>query len=191
LLNSEDLNGDILIGYFGTRVGWPRLPKFMQFFLPDMFRRVTAFDLPLGEIESDKRTLKYKSRKQFKRFIKRLAIYFNAYKPEKEISELLGEIDIYFRTASLKFEKIYILQHHQYEDGRLAFETRIYNNYYYEILDFARSQNKENIEVIELPKEFLKAGNYLGDNLHLSMHGHVALSKIFIEKIYNDDTIQS
>lgn len=183
ILASREITGEILIGYFGTRLGWPRIPIFMQWFLPEIFKRPTAFDLSVKFRADPRKPIKYIFRSFIKRFLKQLAVHLNLYKPEKKISELLEEIQLFFRIASEKFEKIYFIQHHHLEDGRLAFESQTYNSYYISILNFVRIQSEVEIEVIELPAEFFNPRNYLPDNLHLSMQGHVELSQILVQRL--------
>jgi hypothetical protein len=155
----------------------------MKFFLPGVLRRTTAFDLPIRVQVNRRTSIKYKFRGYIKKIVKHLAIHLDLYKPEKTLGELLEEIKIFLRIASEKFEKVYFIQHHHLEDGRLQFESQVYQEYYLGILDFVRTQRDVNIEVIELPGDFLDQRNYLPDSLHLSLQGHVELCHLIVRSL--------
>ena len=181
ILDPTEVAGDILIAYFGTRVGWPRISKLMALMLPAKLGGITALDLPVRVRENQRKTFKNVVKKLIKRFIKQVAIRSYTYKPEKPIDELLKELQSFLQQAAEKFDIIYYLQHHHLEVDRLKSESRIYNAYYDQILKFAFEQTHLRVEVIELPVNFFKPTNFLHDNVHLSAEGHMKLSELLIK----------
>jgi len=181
ILDPKEVAGNILIAYFGTRVGWPRIPKLMTLMLPTKFRRITALDLPVRTRENQRKSFKYVFMKLTKSFIRQVAIRSHSYKPAKPIDELLKDMNSFLERAAEKFDIICYLQHHHLEVNRLAHESRIYNAYYDEILKFLHEQTRPGFEVIKLPAGFFKPTNFLPDNVHLSAEGHIELSQLLIK----------
>lgn len=172
ILYDRDFCGDILILYFGTRIGWPKISDQLRSKLPYRLKNNGYLDLPahysVRKGSTQRRFLKRIARQS----IKILGILFRQYKPELPKDKILNDLDLLLTLAAKNFKHVIYIQHHHLSSWRLGYESKKYDAYYGSLLNAVRSRSEENIYLIEMPKDIFSFEYFLPDLVHFSALGH-------------------
>jgi lysophospholipase L1-like esterase len=104
------------------------------------------------------------------------------YRPVTSLHEIQDQVSAVSKIALSKAHKVVWIQHNPIQSNRIVLERSIYRRYYREIIDALSPMVSENFKVMQLPRNFLKAENYLLDGVHLSVQGHMELAELIEEK---------
>jgi hypothetical protein len=180
VLQENDYQGDILILYFGTRIGWPKISRSLERIWPINFKNEGY--LELSAFHSNRKFAQFRRGKRtvYRNLAKFLGILLNQYKPEIPLKRCLSDLDLLFATSTQRFEKVIFLQHHHLSSNRLKYENSKYEKFYYSLLSFARGRSERNLVVLELPSDIYSNRYFLGDCVHLNREGHEKLGLFFL-----------
>jgi hypothetical protein len=82
ILRNSKFNGNTLILYFGTRIGWPRIDNSFSRFFPYKVKNGGYLDLPVFKSVRNGAKMRRISRRISRILIKSLGILFKQYKPD-------------------------------------------------------------------------------------------------------------
>ena len=172
ILYGRDLRGEILILYFGTRIGWPKISNQFKKNLPYKLGNNGFLDLPayysVRKSSRRRRVLK----RIIRMFIKSLGILFKQYKPELPKEKMLSDLDHLLTMAAKNFDHVFYIQHHHLSSRRLKYESKKYDAYYELLFNAVRSRSEVNIHLVEMPKDIFTSEFFLPDCVHFSEQGH-------------------
>ena len=154
----ESLNtADVLVLYFGTSVGWPRISRKMEDHLRPELLKQTSFHLPVYKSEDFYNRFKAKLR-HFERNVLKLALFpFGLYRPRQSLEDL--------------------------PDLVTAIQRKIYSRFYRDILKEIYVHQSSHFRIITLDKSFLVQENFLIDGVHLSALGHQRMADLIYSEI--------
>ena len=164
---------DILILHFGTSTAWPR----------SLIKFSFSFHQPPKIYVGD---VRYKISKNLKlrvrNIIKYVLFFAGLYRPVTSFREIQDQVSAVSKIALSKAHKVVWIQHQSIHTSRIVLERSLYRRYYREIIDALSPLISENFRVLQLPKNFLRADNFLLDGVHLTAQGHKELAELIEEK---------
>ena len=180
----EELNDtDVLVLYFGTSVGWPRISRKMEGHLrPDLLES-TSFHIPVYRSKSFRKRVKGKLRHLERNALKIILFPFGLYRPRHSLEDLPNLITAIEHLAERKSHLIIWVQHNSLGYRRLWLERKIYNKYYAEILRSLEKHKSPHFRVLTPHKDFITQENYLVDGVHLSEIGHQRMANLIYAEI--------
>ena len=180
----EDLqNTDVLVLYFGTSVGWPRISRRMEDHLRPELNLPTSFHLPVHKSLKFANRFKSKFRHFERNVLKWILFPFGLYKPRHSLEDLPNLIMAIEHLAVKKSHLIIWVQHNSLGYKRLWLERAIYKRYYKEILKTLELYKSPHFRILTPNNGFLIQENYLVDGVHLSEIGHLRMGKLISEEI--------
>lgn len=183
VINQVRKEGDILILYFGTRIGWPKISKTISAVLPFLKKNSGYLDLSIKEKESEVHKFHKVIKNCRRNSIKFIGILFRQYKPVIPLSKSIVDLRNLLLESESKYKTIIYIQHHHFFSNRLRYETRRYEKIYHGLLQSAESLDLANLYVIEFPRDLLRADFFLPDCVHFSKMGHHTFGKFMAQKI--------
>ena len=175
--------GDVLVLYFGTSVGWPRISRKMENHLRPELLKPTSFHLPVYKSEVFYNRFKAKLR-HFERNVLKLALFpFGLYRPRQSLEDLPDLVATINHLAEKKSGLIIWVQHNSLGYKRLWLERKIYSRFYREILKEIYFHQSSHFRIITLDKSFLVQENFLIDGVHLSALGHQRMADLIYSEI--------
>lgn len=182
----DELNHtDILVLYFGTSVGWPRISRKLENHLRPELMTSTAFHLPVYKSVKLTNRLKAKIRHLERNILKLIMFPFGLYRPRHSLEDLPNLIQAIQHIADKKSNLIIWVQHNSLGYRRLWLEQIIYKRYYKEILETLQKFRSPHFRILTPSKEFLVQENFLIDGVHLSELGHARMGKLIAKEIEN------
>jgi hypothetical protein len=180
----ESLNTtDILVLYFGTSVGWPRISRKMIGHLQPELLKPTSFHLPVYKSEVFYNRFKAKLR-HFERNVLKLALFpFGLYRPRQSLEDLPDLVTAIQHLAEKKSGLIIWVQHHSLGYKRLWLERKIYSRFYRDIMKEIYTHRSPHFRIITLDKSFLVQENFLIDGVHFSAIGHHRMADLIYSEI--------
>jgi hypothetical protein len=180
----QDLEtSDLLVLHFGTSVGWPEpVVKIGHKFGMDLHNDHSFQQPPKKYSGTLKRRLGKSAKLKIRNLIKYLLFLLGLYKPRASLKEMGDQVGVVARIARQKAEKVIWIQHQSIQTSRIVLERSLYRHYYREIISALSPMVSENFKVLQLPKNFLRAENYLLDGVHLTAQGHKELADLIEEK---------
>ena len=180
----ESLNtADVLVMYFGTSVGWPRISRKMENHLRPELLKQTSFHLPVYKSEVFYNRFKAKLR-HFERNVLKLALFpFGLYRPRQSLEDLPDLVTAIKHLAEKKSGLIIWVQHNSLGYKRLWLERKIYSRFYRDILKEIYTHQSPHFRSIVLDKSFLTQENFLIDGVHLSALGHQRVADLIYSEI--------
>ena len=180
----ESLNTtDVLVLYFGTSVGWPRISRKMEDHLRPELLKQTSFHLPVYKSEVFYNRFKAKLR-HLKRNVLKLALFpFGLYRPRQSLEDLPDLVTAIQHLAEKKSGLIIWVQHNSLGYQRLWLERKIYSRFYRDILKEIYIHQSSHFRIITLDKSFLVQENFLIDGVHLSALGHQRMADLIYSEI--------
>ena len=145
ILNDRELGGEMLIFYFGTRMGWPKLSKRISAFLPYKRKNHGYLDIPAYYSARKSSRVRRILKRTTRMLIKSLGILLRQYKPDLPKDKVLNDLDTLLTMAAKKFTRVIYIQHHHLSTRRLRYEAKIYENFYISLISAVRSRPEENI----------------------------------------------
>jgi hypothetical protein len=180
----DDLNHvDVLVLFFGTSVGWPRISRKMEDHLRPELLTSTTFHLPVYKSVKFSKRLKAKCRHLERNALKLILFPFGLYKPRHSLEDLPNLIKALDHIAERKSNLIIWVQHNSLGYRRLWLEQKIYKRYYREILQELHKYESPHFRILTPSKDFLVQENYLLDGVHLSEIGHARMGKVISDEI--------
>jgi hypothetical protein len=174
---------DILVLYFGTSVGWPRISRKMIDHLQPELLKPTSFHLPVYKSEVFYNRFKAKLR-YFERNVLKLVFFpFGLYRPRQSLEDLPDLVNAIQHLAEKKSGLIIWIQHYSLNYARLWLERKIYSRFYREIIKEISTYQSPHFKIIILEKSFLVQENFLLDGLHLSALGHQRMADLIYSEI--------
>ena len=180
----DDLDhADILVLYFGTSVGWPRISRRIENHLRPELLTSTAFHLPVYKsskfINRAKATVRH-----LERYILKVLLFpFGLYKPRHSLEDLPDLINAIEHIADRKSNLIIWVQHNSLGYRRLWLEQKIYKRYYGDILKILEMHRSPHFRILTPGSDFLIQENYLLDGVHLSEVGHKRMGEVISREI--------
>jgi hypothetical protein len=171
ILRNSKINGDTLILYFGTRIGWPRIGNSFSRFFPYKIKNGGYLDLPVFNSVAKGARMRRILRRISRILIKSLGILFKQYKPDLPKDKVLKDLDLLLTFAASNFNRVIYIQHHHLSTKRLKYESNKYENYYSLLLGAVRLRFESNIVLIEMPKDIFAEKFFLPDGVHFSNLG--------------------
>ena len=180
----ESLNTtDVLVLYFGTSVGWPRISRKMEDHLRPELLKQTSFHLPVYKSEVFYNRFKAKLR-HFERNVLKLALFpFGLYRPRQSLEDLPDLITAIQHLAEKKASLIIWVQHNSLGYKRLWLERKIYSRFYRDILKQIYTHRSPHFRIKILDKSFLVQENFLIDGVHLSALGHQRVADLIYSEV--------
>ena len=181
----EDLEfSDLLILHFGTSVGWPEPVVKMGHKLGMDLHNDHSFQQPPKKYSGDllrrmSKTLKLRTRNA----IKYLLFILGLYRPRASLKEMEDQVGVVARISRHKASKVLWIQHQSIQTSRILLEQAFYRRYYRKIIDALKPMESNDFSILELPRHFITAENYLLDGVHLTERGHQELAKLIEEKL--------
>ena len=163
---------EILIMYFGTSIGWPRISRKMENYLKPEMLTSTTFDIPLYKSVILSHRIKAKIRHLERNLFKLILYPFGLYKPRHSLEDLPNLIKAIEHIADRKSCLIIWVQHNALGYRRLWLERKSYKRYYKEILSELGKEKSPHFRILSPGNEFLVQENYALDGVHLSELGH-------------------
>ena len=163
---------EILIMYFGTSVGWPRISRKMENHLRPEMLTSTTFHIPLYKSIILSHRIKAKIRHLERNLFKLILYPFGLYKPRHSLEDLPNLIKAIEHIADRKSCLIIWVQHNSLGYRRLWLERHVYKRYYKEILSELDKEKSPHFRILSPGKDFLVQENYSLDGVHLSELGH-------------------
>lgn len=180
----DDLNHtDILVLYFGTSVGWPRISRKMENHLRPELLTSTAFHIPVYKSKKLSNRIKAKIRHLERNLLKFFMFPFGLYRPRHSLEDLPNLIQAIEHIADRKSNLIIWVQHNSLGYRRLWLEQKIYKRYYREIISELEMHKSPHFRILTPGKDFLVQENYLLDGVHLSELGHERMGKMIADEI--------
>lgn len=180
----ENLNEtDVLVLYFGTSVGWPRISRKLEGHLRPELLASTAFHLPVFKSIKLINRIKAKIRHIERHILKLLLFPFGLYRPRHSLEDLPSLISAIEHLAERKSHLIIWVQHNSLGYRRLWLERKIYNRYYKEILNCLQKHRSPHFRILTPESSFLIQENYLLDGVHLSEIGHQRMAELIYTEI--------
>jgi hypothetical protein len=180
----DELNEtDILVLYFGTSVGWPRISRKMENHLRPELLTSTAFHLPVYKSPKFVNRVRAKLRHIERNLLKLIMFPLGLYKPRHSLEDLPNLIQAIEHIADKKFQLIIWVQHNSLGYRRLWLEQKIYKRYYLEILKELEKHKSPHFRILTPSREFLVQENYLLDGVHLSEIGHARMGEMISKEI--------
>ena len=172
MLRLNNFRGEILILYFGTRVGWPRISKNLATFFPKLSKNERY--LELSAFRSTRKFASFRRGKKifFRNFAKFIGIFLNQYRPDIPLKKCLTDLDLLFAESTQRFKRVIFLQHHHLNSNRLRYENSKYDKFYNSILSFASERFEKNLIIVELPSDIFSSRYFLSDCVHFNLEGH-------------------
>jgi len=169
----DELNHtEILIMYFGTSIGWPRISRKMENYLKPEMLTSTTFDIPLYKSVILSHRIKAKIRHLERNLFKLILYPFGLYKPRHSLEDLPNLIKAIEHIADRKSCLIIWVQHNALGYRRLWLERKSYKRYYKEILSELGKEKSPHFRILSPGNDFLVQENYALDGVHLSELGH-------------------
>lgn len=180
----ENLNtADVIILYFGTSVGWPRISRKMEGHLRPELLEQTSFHLPVYKSEFFYNRFKAKLR-HFERNVLKLALFpFGLYRPRQSLEDLPDMVTAIQHLAEKKSGLIIWVQHNSLGYKRLWLERKVYSRFYREILKEIHIHRSPHFRIVTLDKSFLAQENFLIDGVHLSALGHQRVADLIYSEV--------
>ncbi len=176
-------SADVLVIYFGTSVGWPRISRKMEGHLRPQLLKQTSFHLPVYKSEVFYNRFKVKLR-HFERNVLKLALFpFGLYRPRQSLEDLPDLIAAIHHLAEKKSGLIIWVQHNSLGYKRLWLERKIYSRFYRDILKEIYTHQSPHFRIITLDKSSLVQENFLIDGVHLSALGHQRMADLIYSEI--------
>jgi|688.fasta_scaffold387643_2 hypothetical protein len=172
ILCRPESNGELLILYFGTRIGWPRIGKLFDKFLLFELKNSGYLDLSVFNSLRKGARMRRISKRITRILLKSLGILLRLYKPELPKDKVLQDLDLLLTIAAKNFNWVIYIQHHHLSTRRLRYESKKYEKYYSLLLSAVRSRPESNILLVEMPKDIFSAKFFLLDCVHYSDLGH-------------------
>jgi hypothetical protein len=172
ILCRPESNGELLILYFGTRIGWPRIGKLFDKFLLFELKNSGYLDLSVFNSLRKGARMRRISKRITRILLKSLGILLRLYKPELPKGKVLQDLDLLLTIAAKNFNWVIYIQHHHLSTRRLRYESKKYEKYYSLLLSAVRSRPESNILLVEMPKDIFSAKFFLLDCVHYSELGH-------------------
>jgi hypothetical protein len=163
---------EILIMYFGTSIGWPRISRKMENHLRPEMLTSTTFHIPLYKSIILNHRIKAKIRHLERNLFKFILYPFGLYKPRHSLEDLPNLIKAIEHIADRKSCLIIWVQHNSLGYRRLWLERHVYKRYYKEILSELDKEKSPHFRILSPGKDFLVQENYSLDGVHLSELGH-------------------
>ena len=180
----ESLNDtDILVLFFGTSVGWPRISRKMEGHLRPELLESTSFHLSVYTSKKFQNRVKAKIRHLERNALKLILFPFGLYRPRHSLEDLPNLIAAIDHLAERKSHLIIWVQHNSLGYRRLWLERKVYNRYYLEILKSLENYRSPHFRVITPDNNFLIQENYLVDGVHLSEIGHQRMANLIHAEI--------
>ena len=176
-------SADVLVIYFGTSVGWPRISRKMEGHLRPQLLKQTSFHLPVYKSEVFYNRFKVKLR-HFERNVLKLALFpFGLYRPRQSLEDLPDLVTAIQHLAEKKSGLIIWVQHNSLGYKRLWLERKIYSRFYRAILKEIYTHQSSHFRIITLDKSSLVQENFLIDGVHLSALGHQRMADLIYSEI--------
>lgn len=180
----EELNNsDVLVLYFGTSVGWPRISRKMEGHLRPELLESTSFHLPVYSSKKFTNRVKAKIRHLERNALKIILFPFGLYRPRNSLEDLPNLITAIEHLAERKSHLIIWVQHNSLGYRRLWLERKVYGRYYSEILKSLENFRSPHFRVLTPDNNFLIQENYLLDGVHLSEIGHQRMANLIYAEI--------
>lgn len=180
----ESLNDtDILVLFFGTSVGWPRISRKMEGHLRPELLESTSFHLPVYTSKKFQNRLKAKLRHLERNALKLILFPFGLYRPRHSLEDLPNLITAIEHLAERKSHLIIWVQHNSLGYRRLWLERKVYHRYYSEILECLENFRSPHFRILTPDDNFLIQENYLVDGVHLSEMGHERMANLIYAEI--------
>ena len=176
-------NTDVLVLYFGTSVGWPRISRKMEGHLRPELLESTTFHLPVFKSTKLVNRVKAKIRRYERNILKVVLFPFGLYRPRHSLEDLPNLITAIEHLAERKCHLIIWVQHNSLRYGRLWLERKIYNRYYLEILETLQIHKSPHFRIVTPDETFLIQENYSVDGLHLNELGHQRMASLINSEI--------
>ena len=174
---------DVLVLYFGTSVGWPRISRKLENHLRPELMSQTAFHLPAYKSKKLKNRFRAKIRHLERNIMKFVLFPFGMYKPRHSIEDLPSLIAAIEHLAEKRSKLIIWVQHNSLGYRRLWLERKVYKRYYKEILETLNNCKSPHFRILTPSKNFLIQENFLVDGVHLSEIGHLRMGKLIADEI--------
>lgn len=174
---------DVLVLFFGTSVGWPRISRKLEGYLRPELLESTTFHLPVYKSEKLLNRVKAKIRHLERNILKVLIFPFGLYRPRHSLEDLPNLITAIGHLAERKSHLIIWVQHNSLGYRRLWLERKIYHRYYSQILKTLEQHRSPHFRVITPDSSFLIQENYLVDGVHLSETGHQRMANLIYDEI--------
>lgn len=180
----ESLNqADVLVLYFGTSVGWPRISRQLENHLRPELLTQTAFHLPVYKSNLFLHRIKAKLRHFERNFLKLILLPFGLYRPRQSLEDLPDLIAAIRYLSEKKSGLIIWVQHNSLGYRRLWLERKIYKRYYKEILKELSNHRSPHFRILTPDESFLIQENFLIDGVHLSEIGHQRMADLIYAEI--------
>lgn len=180
----DELNHtDILVLYFGTSVGWPRISRKLENHLRPELLTSTTFHIPIYKSKKFSNRIKAKVRHFERNILKFIMFPFGLYRPRHSLEDLPNLIQAIQHISDRKSNLIIWVQHNSLGYRRLWLEQKIYNRYYREIISELEKHKSPHFRILTPGKDFLVQENYLLDGVHLSELGHERMGKMIANEI--------
>lgn len=172
ILCHPESSGELLILYFGTRIGWPRVGNILGKFSLFKLENNGYLDLSVFHSVHKGGRMRRISKRINRMLLKRLGILLKLYKPELPKDKVLQDLDQLLVIAAKNFNWVIYIQHHHLSTRRLRYESKKYEAYYELLLGAVRSRPESNILLAEMPKDIFSAKYFLLDCIHYNEQGH-------------------
>lgn len=172
ILCRPESSGELLILYFGTRIGWPRIGKLFDKFSLFKLENNGYLDLSVHNSVRKGARMRRISRRITRILLKSLGILLRLYKPELPKDKVLRDLDLLLTISAKNFNWVIYIQHHHLSTRRLRYESKKYEKYYSFLLSAVRSRPESNILLVEMPKDIFSAKFFLPDCVHYNEQGH-------------------
>jgi hypothetical protein len=180
----DELNHtDILVLYFGTSVGWPRISRKMENHLRPELLTSSAFHIPVYKSKKLSNRIRAKIRHLERNLLKLILFPLGLYRPRHSLEDLPDLIQAIEHIADRKSNLIIWVQHNSLGYRRLWLEQKIYKRYYREIISELGKHKSPHFRILTPDKDFLIQENYLLDGVHLSEIGHVRMGEMISKEI--------
>jgi hypothetical protein len=180
----DELNHtDILVLYFGTSVGWPRISRKLEDHLRPELLTSTTFHIPIYKSAKFSNRIKAKIRHLERNILKLVLFPLGLYRPRHSLEDLPNLIQAIEHIADRKSNLIIWVQHNSLGYRRLWLEQKIYKKYLTEILSELEKNKSPHFRILTPGKGFLVKENYLLDGVHLSELGHKNMGKMISNEI--------
>lgn len=184
ILNEGEFGGEILILYFGTRMGWPKLGKRIGTFLPYKRKNQGYLDIPAYRSRRKGSRMRRILKRTARVFMKSLGILLRQYKPELPIDKTLNDLDLLLTMTAKKFTRVIYIQHHHLSTRRLKYESKKYEKFYECLLTAVRTRPESNIFLVEMPKNIFTTNYFLPDSVHFNEQGHYEFGCFLAKEIF-------
>ena len=174
---------DVIVFYFGTSVGWPRISRKLENHLRPELLESTTFHIPVYKSKKRLNRVKANIRHLERNLLKYILFPFGLYKPRHSLEDLPHLIEAIEHLAEKRASLTIWVQHNSLGYRRLWLEKRSYQKYYNEIIKTLHSYQSPHFRILTPTKKFLVQENYLLDGVHLSNLGHERMAELINQEI--------